>query len=115
MPVKPPKKVVSKTKPKTKPKGKPTVKAVAKPVANKKPKIKPAFNLKGIPAPFKWICTLAINNATTQTECDELVLAGINTFEALHEIETPEIAAKTEVQVVTQAILTKKASYKTPE
>ena len=40
MPVKPPKKVVSKSKPKTKPKGKPTVKAVAKPVANKKPKIK---------------------------------------------------------------------------
>ena len=109
--MKPIKKVISKTKPKTKT----TVKPIAKPVKNKKSKIKPAFNLKGIPAPFKWICTLAINNATTQTECDELVLAGINTFEALHETETPEIAAKTEVQVVTQAILTKKASYKTPE
>jgi outer membrane biosynthesis protein TonB len=113
--VKPPKKAIAKTKPKTKAKVKPTTKAVPKPMANKKPKVKPAFNLKGIPAPFKWICTLAINNAATQTECDELVLVGINAFETLRETETSETAAKTEVQVVTQAILTKKATYKTTE
>jgi hypothetical protein len=111
--VKPPKKVIAKTKPKTKAKAKvkSTTKAVAKPVVNKKPKIKPAFSLKGIPAPFKWICTIVLANAASQTECDELILVGINAFETLHETETPEAAAKTEVQVVTQAILTKKASY----
>lgn len=105
--MKPPKKTIAKTKTKVKP----TTKTVAKPIVNKKPKVKPAFNLKGMPAPFKWICTLAINNATIQTECDELVLVGINAFEMLHETETSETAFKTEVQVVTQAILTKKASY----
>lgn len=100
--MKPPKKAIAKTK------------ANVKPAANKKPNVKPAFSLKGIPAPFKWICTLAINNATTQTECDELVLVGINAFEALRETENPETAAKSEVQVVTQAILIKKISYRTP-
>lgn len=111
--MKPPKKAIAKTKPKTK--AKPTTKVVAKQVANKKAKEKPAFSLKGIPAPFKWICTIVLANAASQTECDELILAGINAFETLHETQTPEIAAKTEMQVVTQAILTKKASYKTPE
>jgi hypothetical protein len=43
------------------------------------------------------------------------VLVGINAFETLRETETSETAAKTEVQVVTQAILTKKATYKTTE
>ncbi len=111
--MKPPKKAIAKTKPKTKAKIKPTTKTVAKPLANKKPKvkIKPAFSLKGIPAPFKWICTLAINNATTQTECDELVLVGINAFENLHETESPELVIKKQLEVVTQAILIKKATY----
>ena len=104
--MKPPKKTISK------PKTNPTKKAVVKRVANKKTaKEKPAFSLKGIPAPFKWICAIVLANATTQTECDELILVGINAFENLHETESPEIAAKTEVQVVTQAILTKKAAY----
>ncbi len=111
--MKPPKKTIDKTKPKTK--AKPTTKTVAKQVANKKAKEKPAFSLKGIPAPFKWICAIVIDNASSQTECDELILAGINAFESLHETETPETAAKKEVQVVTQAILTKKATYNTPE
>ncbi len=110
--MKPPKKAIAKTKAKVKP----TTKTVAKPLANKKTKvkIKPAFSLKGIPAPFKWICTIVLANAASQTECDELVLVGINAFENLHETESPETAAKTEVQVVTQAILTKKATYVTP-
>jgi hypothetical protein len=107
--VKPPKKAIAKTKPKTKAKS--TTKAVVKPAVNKKAKEKPAFSLKGIPAPFKWICNIVLANATSQTECDELILAGINAFETLHETETPEIATKTEMQVVTQAILTKKATY----
>ena len=106
--MKPPKKAISNTKPKTK--AKPT-KAIAKTVANKQAKEKPAFSLKGIPAPFKWICNIVLANAASQTECDELILAGINAFENLHETESPEIAAKTQVQVVTQAILTKKATY----
>ena len=86
-------------------------KPIVKLKATAKPKVKTAFNLKGIPAKFKWICTLAINNAATAAECDELVLVGINAFETLHENETEEIALKTEVHVVTQAILAKKNSY----
>jgi hypothetical protein len=102
--VKPPKQIKSNTK----------AKPIAKVKATAKPKVKPAFNLKGIPAKFKWVCTLAINNATTAAECDELVLVGINAYETLYENETEDIALKTEVQVVTQAILTKKNSY-TPQ
>ena len=107
--MKPPKKAITKTKPKIK--AKPTTKTVAKQVANKNAKEKPAFSLKGIPAPFKWICTIVLANAASQTECDELILVGINAFENLHETESPEIAVKTQLQVVTQAILTKKATY----
>jgi len=49
--------------------------------------------------------------ASNQTECDELLLVGVNALETLHENETPETARKTELQVVTQAILLKKESY----
>lgn len=97
--------------PRTKPKTKSTAKAVAKPVANKKLKVKPAFHLKGIPSKFKWICTIVLANATSKTECDELILVGINAFENIREIESDKLATKTEVDHVTQAILTKKATY----
>ena len=73
----------------------------------KQVKIKPKFNLKGIPATYKWIAEIAINHATTQTECEELFLHGIKTFEATEETETPAELKKIEVQVVTQAILQK--------
>lgn len=100
-----PTKLIKRTKPKTKPK------AVVKPIANVKVKIKPKFNLKGIPAKYKMICNLAITHATTQTECDELLLAGVNVYETLLETETPENADKMKLQIVTQAILQKKESY----
>lgn len=78
----------------------------------KQVKIRPKFNLKGIPASYKWIAEIAINHATTQTECEELFLQGIKTFEATEETETPEELKKIEVQVVTQAIKEKVALSK---
>jgi hypothetical protein len=78
----------------------------------KQVKIKPKFNLKGIPASYKWIAEIAINHAKTQTECEELFLHGIKTFEATEETETPEELKKIEVQVVTQAIKEKAALSK---
>ena len=98
-----PTKLIKRTKPKTKPK------VIVKPIT--KVKIKPKFNLKGIPAKYKMICNLAITHATTQTECDELLLAGVNVYETLLETETPENADKMKLQIVTQAILHKKESY----
>jgi hypothetical protein len=97
------KKIIKRTKPKPKPSAKPNTKA--------KVKIKPKFNLKGIPAKFKWICTLAINHANTQIQCDELLLVGVNAFESLHETETTDIATKNDIEFVTQAIVLKKESY----
>jgi hypothetical protein len=78
----------------------------------KQVKIKPKFNLKGIPASYKWIAEIAIKHATTQTECEELFLHGIKTFEATEETETPEELKKIEVLVVTQAIKEKAAISK---
>ena len=102
-----PVKVSKKTKPKTKAK----VKPVVKPIAKAKVKVKPKFNLKGIPVKYKMICNLAILHATTQTQCDELLLVGVNVYETLLETETPENAEKMKMQIVTQAILLKKESY----
>ena len=70
----------------------------------KQVKIKPKFNLKGIPASFKWIATIAIAHATTQTDCEELFLVGVKAFDESEETTTPEELKKIEVQVVTQAI-----------
>ena len=98
-----PTKLIKKTKPKTKP--------VAKPIADAKVKEKPKFNLKGIPVKYKMICNLAITHATTQTQCDELLLVGVNAYETLLENETPDNAEKMKMQIVTQAILIKKESY----
>lgn len=98
-----PTKLIKRTKPKTKP--------VAKPMAKAKVKIKPKFNLKGIPAKFKWISILASTHADTQTECDELLLVGVNAFETLHENETVENITKMDIEIVTQAMLLKKESY----
>lgn len=100
-------KLIKRTKPKTKP----VTKAVAKPLAKAKVKVKPKFNLKGIPAKYKMICNLAIAHANTQTECDELLLVGVNAYETLLDKETPENADKMKLQIVTQAILIKKESY----
>lgn len=100
-----PTKLIKRTKPKTKPK------AIVKPIAKAKVKIKPKYNLKGIPAKFKWISILASTHANTQTECDELLLVGVNAFETLHENETVENITKMDIQNVTQAILHKKESY----
>ena len=98
-------KLIKRTKPKTKP----VTKAVVKPLAKAKVKVKPKFNLKGIPAKYKMICNLAITHATTQTECDELLLVGVNAYETLLEEQTPENAEKMKMQIVTEAILLKKA------
>lgn len=110
-----PKKVNTK---RTMPKRKPA--KVAKPTAQaqkKKPKVKvkPLFTLKGIPAKYKVVINLALAHATTQDECNALLLAGVSAFETLHETETPEVAAKTELQVVTKAILLKKETFGTVE
>lgn len=96
---------------KTKPKTKANTKVAVKPAAKVKVKVKPKFNLKGIPVKYKMVCNLAITYATTQTECDELLLVGVNAYETLLETETPENAEKMKMQVVTQAILLKKESY----
>lgn len=98
-----PTKLIKRTKPKTKP--------VAKPIAKAKVKVKPKFNLKGIPAKYKMICNLASTHADTQTQCDELLLVGVNAYETLLETETLENADKMKLQIVTQAILIKKESY----
>jgi len=74
-------------------------------------KVKPKFNLKGIPVKYKHICNLAIEHATTQTECDELLLAGVNAYETLLDNETPENAEKLKLEVVAKAILIKKETY----
>lgn len=104
-----PTKLSKKTKPKTKSKA--NTKAVAKPAAKVKVKVKPKFNLKGIPVKYKMVCNLAIAHATTQTECDELLLVGVSAYETLLENETPENAEKMKMQIVTQAILQKTESY----
>ena len=77
-----------------------------------KVKVKPLFTLKGIPAKYKVVCDIVLAHATSQIECDELLLAGVSAFEALHETETPETVAKLEVQIVTKAILLKKETFK---
>lgn len=100
-----PTKLIKRTKPKTKPK------TAVKPASKTKVKIKPKFNLKGIPAKFKWISILASTHADTQTQCDELLLVGVNAFETLHENETVENITKFDIEIVTQAILLKKESY----
>jgi hypothetical protein len=104
-----PVKLTKKTKPKTKSKA--NTKVAIKPAAKVKVKVKPKFNLKGIPVKYKMVCNLAITHATTQTECDELLLVGVSAYEALLETETPENADKMKMQIVTQAILQKKESY----
>ena len=96
---------------KTKPKVKALAKAPAKAKAKAKVKVKPKYNLKGIPVKYKMICNLAILHANTQQQCDELVLVGVNAYETLLEKETPENAEKMKMEIVTNAILLKKASY----
>ncbi len=78
----------------------------------KQVKIKPKFNLKGIPASFKWIAAIAIEHATTQTDCEELFLVGVKALDESEETNTPEELKKIEVQVVTQAIKEKAALSK---
>ena len=96
----------------TLPKRKPI--AVAKPISKKaKVKVKTKFNLKGIPAKYKMICNLAIEHADTQTQCDELLLVGVNAYETLLESHTIESAEKLKLEVVTKAILIKKETYST--
>ncbi|MES2760675.1 MAG: hypothetical protein V4677_00645 [Bacteroidota bacterium] len=97
-------KVNKRTLPKRKP-----AKAV-KPAA-KKAKVKAKFNLKGIPAKYKLMCTIAMEHADTQTQCDELLLVGVNVYETLLETHTLEMADKLKHEAVTKAILLKKATY----
>jgi hypothetical protein len=89
----------------SKPEGKSTTKKA-------KVKVKPLVTLKGIPAKYKLVCNIVLAHATSQAECDELLLAGVNAFETLHDTETPETAAKLELQIVTKAILLKKETFK---
>lgn len=101
-----PTKVNKRTLPKRKP-----AKA-AKPEAKQvKQKVKPKFSLKGIPVKYKHICNLAIEYADTQTQCDELLLVGVNAYETLLESHTSEQAEKLKLEVVTKAILLKKETY----
>lgn len=79
--------------------------------AAKKNKVKPKYNLKGIPAKYKLIGSLASEHADTQTQCDELILVGVNAYETLLESHTLENAEKLKLDVVTKAILNKKESY----
>jgi hypothetical protein len=99
-----PTKLNKRTLPKRKPK------AAVKPAA-KKTKVKPKFNLKGIPAKYKLIGSLAIEHADTQTQCDELLLVGVNAYETLLETHTPENAEKLKADIVTKAIILKKETY----
>jgi hypothetical protein len=96
-------KVINKTKAKVKP--------IAKPTSAKPKKIKPKFNLKGIPAKYKLICTLAIEHAATQQQCDELVLVGVNAYETLLETYTVEQAEKLKQDAITKAMLLKKETF----
>ena len=100
-------KVNKRTLPKRKP-----AKAAKPSTKQAKVKVKPLFTLKGIPAKYKVVCNVALAHATSQDECNELLLAGVSAFETLHETETPEVAAKMELQVVTKAILLKKETFK---
>ena len=77
----------------------------------KKAKVKTKYNLKGIPAKYKLIGTLACEHAYTQTQCDELILIGVSAYETLLESHTLENAEKLKLDVVTKAILIKKESY----
>lgn len=79
--------------------------------AVKKAKVKPKYNLKGIPAKYKLIGSLASEHADTQTQCDELILVGVNAYETLLETHSQENAEKLKLDVVTKAILIKKESY----
>ncbi len=45
------------------------------------------------------------------TQCDELLLVGVNAYETLLESHTPESAEKLKLEVVTQAILLKEGKY----
>jgi len=99
-------KVNKRTLPKRKP-------ATAVKAATKKVKVKPKFNLKGIPAKYKLICNLAIEHADTQTQCDELLLVGVSVYETLLETHPLEIADKLKQDAVTKAILLKKETYST--
>lgn len=100
-------KVNKRTLPKRKP-----AKVTAKP-ASKKAKVKPKFNLKGIPAKYKLICNLAIEHADTQTQCDELLLIGVSVYENLLETHPLEMADKLKHDAVTKAMLLKKETYTT--
>ena len=97
-------KVNKRTLPKRKP-------ATAVKAAAKKVKVKPKFNLKGIPAKYKLICNLAIEHADTQTQCDELLLVGVSVYETLLETHPLEIADKLKQDAVNKAMLLKKETY----
>lgn len=99
-------KVNKRTLPKRKP-------AKAVKAAAKKVKVKAKFNLKGIPAKYKLICTIAMEHAETQTQCDELLLVGVSVYETLLETHPLEIADKLKQEAVTKAILLKKETYST--
>jgi hypothetical protein len=73
----------------------------------KQVKIKPKFNLKGIPAPYKWIAEIAITHASTQTQCEELFLVGVKALDEQAETISADDLKKAEKQIVTQAILQK--------
>jgi hypothetical protein len=109
--MRPTKKETKRTLPKRKPAkaSRPEKKSATK---KAKVKVKPLFTLKGIPAKYKVVCNIVLAHATSQIECDELLLAGVSAFETLHETETPETAAKLELQIVTKAILLKKETFK---
>jgi hypothetical protein len=99
---------IIKTNKRTLPKRKP---AKAATPASKKAKVKPKFNLKGIPAKYKLICTIAMEHADTQTQCHELLLVGVSVYETLLETHTLEMADKLKQEAVTKAISLKKATY----
>ena len=75
----------------------------------KQVKIKPKFNLKGIPAPYKWIAKIAITHASTQTQCEELFLVGVKALDEQAEIVSADELKQTEKELVTQAVLKKVA------
>lgn len=108
-PMRPTKKETKRTLPKRQPAK--SAKPGGKKSAVKKAKEKPLFTLKGIPAKYKTVCTVVLAHARSQAECDELLLAGVSAFEQLHDTETPEMAAKLELQTVTKAILLKKETF----
>jgi hypothetical protein len=73
----------------------------------KQVKIKPKFNLKGIPAPYKWIAEIAIMHASSQTQCEELFLVGVKALDEQDEIVSADELKQTEKELVTQAVLKK--------